>query len=163
MTDPRAASAVAQAGMTDEERRRLTAFMEAAATVLPRYYAPQCCLAATRLAVEVLPRLQLAARPLAVKVAVHNPPLVAKGRLPASSQEAQLWRERDNAAMAVCGEAARPGHWPGHLVAVVLEQVVVDLSLPQFNRADKQIALAPVLFPAGAAFLAGAEDLSFAL
>jgi hypothetical protein len=141
---------------------KLDAFMDAACAVIPGRYAAPCCLGATRIAVDVLARLQIAARPLVVKIAVHNPALAAKGRPPQSSEESRLWRERDGAVMARCGggTSARQGNWPGHLVAIALERFLIDLSLPQMNRPDRQIELARLLCPVSSEFLSGRAALS---
>jgi hypothetical protein len=154
-----------EGGLTEAQQRQFGMFMDAACSVIPRLYSPACCLAATRIAVEVLGRFDFSVRPLVVKVAVHNPALVAKGRLPASNEEARRWREEDNAAVAVCGAqgAGRHGHWPGHLVAIVAERCLIDLSLPQVNRADRDIALTPLLCKVESAFLAGTARLAFLL
>lgn len=144
------------------EWRALSAFMDAASVIVPRCYVPQCCLAATRIAVEALGRCHIPVRPLVVRVTVHNPPLVAKGRPPASAQEAQQWRQRDNAAAVTCGarSGGRPGRWPGHLVAIALERCLIDLSLPQVNRPDKAIELTPLLCSVSDSFLSAQEALS---
>jgi hypothetical protein len=91
--------------------------------------------------------------------------MVAKGRPPASAEEALRWREQDHVAIGVCGDTGVrwPGRWPGHLVAIAGEQYLIDLSLPQMNRPEKQVELTPILCRVTPSFLAGEGVIAFAL
>ncbi len=150
-------------GRSENQDHRLGTFMDAACAVLPRFYAPECCLAATRITVDVLERLHMQVRPLVVNLMIHNPALVAKARPPASAEEALRWRDHDNAAMGICGARGphRPGRWPGHLVAIVDERFLIDLTLPQMNRPHKDINVPPIMCGVSAEFLAGTAVRSF--
>jgi hypothetical protein len=145
--------------------RIVSSFMDVACGILPRLYAPACCVAATRITVDVLSRLQVSMRPLAVQAVIYNPALVAKGGLPTSAEEALRWRDQDHAAIGICGYSGtrREGHWSGHLVAIACEQWLIDLSLPQMNRHEQGVVLPPIVCGVGSAFLAGMEHRGFEL
>jgi len=139
---------------------QVRAFFQAACRVLPHHYAPSCCLPATRIAVEVLNERQAPTRPLMVRVVVHNPALVAKGRMAASPEEARRWRDEDNAAIAVCGNLQMLHlSWPGHVAALAGDRWLIDLSLPQLNMPDKDIHLPPLLAEVAPGFVAGREHM----
>src|SRR5690349_6891587 len=95
---------------------------------------PDCCIAATRALIEVLGHFHIDARPLTVTAMVYNPAAVrwieSAGRLPASRQDVQ------DCSAAGCwahglgfGGDPRPGTWPGHLVALLPDQALIDLTL----------------------------------
>jgi hypothetical protein len=146
-------------GRSDYEVAR--SFVEAARQIIPHYYPPGYCVAATRISVELLRALQLPTRPLMVRVGVLNPALVAKGRMPASTDEGNRWADEDNAALVVCGDPRVNGDapWSGHVVAIAGERWLIDLALPELSRPQKCIELAPLLARVGPAFLAGHETL----
>jgi hypothetical protein len=82
--------------LPDVQQRKLAAVMNAACRVFPRRYRADGCIAAARVLVDVLDRLHVHCRPLAVVVDVFNPAMVARaaaegGRLPADTEEYHRW------------------------------------------------------------------------
>lgn len=113
------------------------------------------CIAATKLYVELATRMGLEALPLRVETSVINPALwewIEANELISEEPTATLSDETLAAAVGAGGhmvvigyrnDSARvPGHWAGHLVALVSaggRPRVVDLTLDQAERPEKQI------------------------
>ncbi len=149
-------------GLSAAQYAKVSAFMDAACVTLPLFYRPDCCIAATAIACDVLGGwLHMKLRPLAVQIEIANPAIVAQGRWPADQEEYRRWQTEYGAWWVSLGDPAAEGPgWSGHLVAVVYGTAVIDLSLPQASRPAKGIVLPAVLFEAGPGFLEGqARDL----
>lgn len=126
---------------------------EAAPPVLARYYRPDCCIAATRVAVDALARFGLEAAPAPTDVVILNPPLRARldgGVAPEDRAEPQRLAGLDGAGSVGIGFGAGPGEgfdprtgYDGHLVAVC-QGHLIDLTLPQASRPDREVRLSPV-------------------
>jgi hypothetical protein len=139
--------------LSDCQTRKLACVMDAACDELPRRYRPDCCIAAARVLIDVFAELHVRARPLAVSVDVFNPPFVQRaeangGRLPATTEEYQSWTAECGAWWLTLGHPAsepQPGKWPGHVVVVAWESILIDLSLPQAGRPERGINLVPLV------------------
>ncbi len=145
------------------QERKLAAVMNAACKVFPPRYRPDSCIAAARVLVDVLDRLHVRARPLAVVADIFNAALLTRaqaegGRLPSDTAEYCRWVEEDGAwwlTLGPGGAEPEPGKWPGHLAVVVWESVLIDLTLPQASRPRRGIVLAPVAVQVDRPFLTG--------
>jgi hypothetical protein len=126
--------------------------MNAACDEMPRRYRPDCCIAAARVLIDVLAELHVKARPLSVSIDVFNRPFIERaeaegGGLPETTEEYQRWVAECGAWWLTLGHAAseaEPGKWPGHVVVVAWESILVDLSLPQGSRPQRGIRLVPL-------------------
>lgn len=142
--------------LSERQNLILGSFMEAATRILPKLYKPDSCIATTRIAIDVLERFHFKVRPLTVEVSIYNPAYTAKERHPDTPAEDEAWKSEGCWAV-VLGDESLGG--TGHLAALVNEDSLIDLTLPQANRPHKQIVLPPVVvtnFPAG--FPAGLEN-----
>ncbi len=120
----------------------------------------------TRLAVELLAQLGIPARALSVQAMVFNAPFLRRMRLlkrmPEHSTEADRWFKEYGAWSATLGRNRRGGsdRWEGHLVAVVRESWLWDLSIDQTEAPDKEFIFpAPLLLRVGQPFLKGLSPL----
>lgn len=121
----------------------------AKAAILPLslHFRPDCCIAATRIAVTVFERLGFSAHPQPTRLRVWN---------------RALWERI--ASGEPLGGTFRPGEWSvgigygkdplrpldekafdGHLVAVVDDKFIVDLSFGQTSRPQKGLLTPPVM------------------
>ncbi len=148
-------------GLSLVQWQKVAAFMDAALEVLPRLYRPDCCIAATRIACLVLgDRLHMRVRPLTVEAQVVNAALAARDRLPLTDAEYRRWQAEDGSYWLTLGArdaTPRPSHWPGHLVAVIYDRVLVDLTLAQGSRPARGIRLPALTVQVSADVLTGAE------
>jgi hypothetical protein len=151
-------------GLSPHQWPKLVAFMDAATGpdgVLLRHFRPDCCIGATRIAVDLLgSHLHMRIRPLVTQAEILNPALVARDRLPEDRQEYAAWQAEFGAHWISLGARdapPRPGGWPGHLVAVLADRCLVDLSLPQANRPKHGIRLPPLVIGVDGEFLSGRE------
>lgn len=110
--------------------------------ILDRYFVEDSrCIASTRIAIEVLRALGVAAEPMPVIVAAANAAyletalLVARGKLRARQAV------RRGAKMVILDtQDCNPLRWPGHLVAFAPQhRVLLDLDSGQFARPDDKI------------------------
>lgn len=138
--------------------------------ILSRFEA-RSCIASTRIAVEYLREQGVRARPVSVRLRIYNPAYTARliaakfddgfaaelarmARSPESLAAAGLWSigigySRD------AGETIAPSAWDGHLVCVVEDRAILDLSLDQGCRPAHNIELGPALIPTNRVWLAG--------
>ena len=92
--------------------------------ILARKYKDRnCCIAATRIIIEVLKKLHFRdIKPLVVEANVFNETYIKKGRTPESHEEAEEWL-KEGAWQVVLGDRSQKneGMWPGHLVVLINE------------------------------------------
>jgi hypothetical protein len=124
--------------------------------ILTRYFEPDCCIAATRIGLRVLQRFGVAGQALITWPLVGNDG--AKRWMLAGQQgEApdNMYVLDVDATGADATERSRPAEasFPGHLLITGKAQgkyYLLDLTAPQFNRADKGIIVdRPVLLNLG--------------
>ena len=111
-----------------------------------RDYSPGGCIASTRIAIDVLDYFKINAKPLSVKVEIFNEAMVKRieaGVHGGSHEERIKWFEEDGSWGIGIGFGGQPGRWPGHLVALVENKWLLDMSLDQANRPERMIFLRP--------------------
>lgn len=125
-------------------------------------YTSDSCIAATRIAIELLGYFGVEACALPVSAAVANR---AGTRLLSGDTDVPECERKDAWAVAIgqwpgaqsapCAGRTKPG-WPGHLVAYLpSESLVLDLSLDQASRPEHDINVGPIAFPVPLEFLSG--------
>ena len=122
------------------------------------------CIAATRIVVDVLKRFDTRAEALTVQVMVVNRAFLERAKRevpPHERYELERWYLESGAYTVGIGVGeAEPGKWPGHLVAVVKREFLVDVTLDQANRPARDILLPPYLVATVSdKFLKGRIDL----
>ena len=140
--------------------------LEAVVTVSPkiilRKFKEDCCIAATRILIEVLKKFHFKdLKPLTVEANIFNEVYLKKGRLPQSDEEAQTWLT-EGAWQIVLGdrELQLPNKWPGHLVVILNNKHMIDLSLFQANRPHKNINMEPLCAIVPEGFVKGEDHCS---
>jgi hypothetical protein len=133
-------------GFSKYQYRILSAYMDAACNMLPKYYKTDCCIASSKIAIEILSKFHFKVRPLTVQITVLNPIigsiLQEEGKLPDDEEVAR----RGGWIMIVGSrQESQPKKWPGHLIPIVEEKAIIDVSLVQANRPHKKINLHPLL------------------
>lgn len=109
-------------------------------------FSPDHCVNGTRVAIHVLRRFGVKARPASVEVRVYND--FAFG-LWLNDVPAPEWPPYAWAVGVGCPEqVAEPGRFAGHLVAAG-DGFVLDLSAGQFHRPGRIALDGPAVFPAG--------------
>ncbi len=122
-------------------------------------YKENCCIAGSRIVMEVLKKLHFRdVKPITVEANVFNEVYVKKGRTPQSQEEAEAWRD-EGAWQVVLGDRTQviPEKWPGHLALVIDGEYLLDVTIFQGTRPLKQIFLNPILTTIPEAFVKG-ED-----
>lgn len=115
--------------------RVLGALVDIGQPTLSTYYAPNCCIAATRLATRVLELTGYQAYPQVMWARAGN---AAFCDAVMDDQPEHEWEARGVRYVEVNTEATEPGRFAGHLVAVC-HGTLIDLSAGQFNRPEKNI------------------------
>jgi len=122
---------------------------------------PDCCILATRLALDVLHFFKIPARALSVRTVIYNGPLAKRmreGRAPQTTQELEKAFEEDGSYSVGLGYGYTEGKWSGHLV-VISNGRMLDLTIGQASRPQHGIVLEPFVMPVDSAFLTGQEAL----
>jgi hypothetical protein len=118
------------------------------------YYAPDCCIAATRIALDVLEHFQIPGRPLATRLLVFNSVfrewVESHDRMPETRDEIDEVFDRGGWSLLVGAETYTTPPtggrgFDGHLVAYLDEGYIIDLSIAQASRPRYNIRLAPLV------------------
>jgi hypothetical protein len=103
-----------------------------------KWFKVDSCIASTKVAIKVLSHFRIGARPQACMFEVMNPKFVElfieKG-YPKSKEEGEAWLAAGAYSVAIDDSGL------SHVVAIVLDSVLIDLSIDQACRPHKQIAL----------------------
>lgn len=136
--------------------------------LMRQHYNATSCIAATRIAIDVLEGLGIAARPLMVRAELFNAPMWQQielhGRAPNDHVERDQWT-RDFGAYALGLGFADPERTDLdettngiHVVTLVEDSLLWDLSFDQANRPDKGIPIdAPLVLAVPRAFIEGRD------
>jgi hypothetical protein len=115
--------------------------------------------------VETLEALGTKARPLAVRVEVLNAAYIAAveelGRPFRDLAEAKEWQRSRGVYSYGFGTTESPGRWPGHLVVVIRQRALLDLTIAQADDHEHGIALEPIFGEVSGRFLMGLEPAVF--
>jgi len=112
------------------------------------------CVASTRIAIEVLKKFNISARPLPVRVQAYN--AVAQRLLEEGKRE-QIMTSNTAWSIGLGYDTRKLKHgFPGHLVSYVIDRYLLDLTIDQLSRPEKHMTLSPLCVDVGADFKSGA-------
>jgi hypothetical protein len=110
---------------------------------LLKHFTVDSCIASTKVAIKVLSHFRMNARPLSVGLEIRNTvfqQLVQEtGGPPPNNDVAQEWLKKG--AWSVCVAPDKVDI--GHVVAIVMNECLLDLSLDQASRPNKGIVMKP--------------------
>jgi hypothetical protein len=129
---------------------------------LDKTYALDCCIAGTRIVLDVLEHFKISARPIVTRAfvcnAIYREWVEQNQRLPTEGNEAAgiFARGGYSLLLGADGEPTKQptggkGFW-GHLIVYVEEGYVVDITLPQAHRPRHKIYLKPLIAKVGKDF-----------
>ena len=121
-------------------------------------FRPDSCIASTRIGVDVLRYFRVKTEPIVVKVHVFNKQFMARldaGQFPSSKEDMDRWYGEDGSHSV--GLVSEPPTNIGHVVALVENACILDLSLDQASRPQRGIHLQPSGFAVTEGFLSGGE------
>lgn len=145
--------------LSEHQVRILETIAKIAPNAILRKYKETCCIAGARIIIEVLKKLHFKnIKPFTVEANIFNEVYVKKGRTPQSDEEAQQWLT-EGCWQIVLGDREEKieGRWPGHLVVLINDQYLLDVTIFQATRPHKGIHLTPVLTTVPEDFIKG-ED-----
>lgn len=126
--------------------------------IFPEYYNPDCCIAGTAIAIDVLAEFGIKAKPFPTRLMVFNrifvDIIVEKGLM--SFEDAMKINPNAYSVGVGFGEK-REGGYLGHLVAVTSDNTLVDLTITQANRPQYGIVCHPVISVVDDNFLSGKD------
>lgn len=112
-------------------------------------FSPNSCIAATRISVEAARMLGLRARPMVCGTTVLNSAAATWARdrgLPQTQEELGAWHAAGCHGVSIANVEHDVAHGVRHLVALIEERWLVDLSLDQACRPQQDILLGPCVF-----------------
>jgi len=111
------------------------------------------CIASTRVAIDVLNHFHISAKPIATALTVFNPTYARNihnaGYIPTSPDEIKEWFEQGARSVEINSQDL------AHVVAIIKNAYLLDLSLDQANRPHKKIHVSPHCSPIPKAFVCG--------
>jgi len=122
-------------------------------------YKADSCIASTRIGIDLLAELGVPARPLRVEVMAYTVGyarrIEAEGRMPRNQAERIAWTDETNGwALGIGVEAGTPGGI--HLVALVDDHLLWDLSIDQASRPERNMPIeGPIVLDTDDAFRKG--------
>lgn len=127
-------------------------YAEVAPEVLNERFAPNRCLNAARICLDVMGAFNVRALPLSVGMSAFNREyferFTKRGGFPNDDAELDVWLAAGAWALGIDTRAertdARRNAWGGHLVALVQDEWIVDGASIQFNRPEKGIVFPDV-------------------
>lgn len=140
---------------------------DVARPIIRQHFSADSCIASTRIVCAALAQLDIKAEPRVVDVLVFNNSyghMIDSGENPADSETFARW-QAEHGAWAVGVGAERWSEsdgtdWPGHLVVVTRDRVMIDAALDQCDRPARNIEAPPVMaVKATRGFLAGSTAL----
>lgn len=132
-----------------------------------KVYGLTSCIESGRVVFEVLRRYDLKPRAIAAQVRIFNPALVARvnreGRQAQTQEEVMRWSREDGSwNVGIGGTGLQdPGRWDGHLVCLAYGVLLIDVSIDQANRPERNIHLKPVAATVPDGWATGKEQLMF--
>lgn len=109
-------------------------------------WGPDSCIASTALAIDILKHYGIKAEafPCTVMVfnAVNNQKIKEIGRLP-NAEESRAWQDDGGWSVGVGfgSKGMAENKWPGHLVVIVDDEILLDLSIDQATRPKHKMYL----------------------
>jgi hypothetical protein len=117
------------------------------------------CIASTAIGLDVLTYFGVLAEPLPVKLSIFNAPYVKRideGSAFPNRETLIQWGKEDGSYIVGIGYGTQePNKWAGHLVLLVENKWLADLSIDQANRPNYNMVFAPFAAEVDADFLAG--------
>ena len=151
--------------MRPDELERLQSVAHLVPALVTPVYGSNSCIPTTRVLVAALENLGIKARPLSVRATVINGQYIAAveelGRPFRDKAEAMVWHRSKGVFSYGIGAKAAPGTWQGHLVAVVRQRVLVDLTIGQADHPEHDMVLSPMFCDVSGRFLNGHEQATF--
>lgn len=156
--------------MLERAKLIIDTYGEIARPIILRSFAKDSCIASTAITLDVLRRYRIPARALPVEAVAYNAQFVKRveeeGRWPKDREESAVWYKESRAhAVFVTSKvhdlATPTSEWVGHVVTLVMDRIVVDLTVDQFGtwmmkypELEKHKGIA---FPASDEFVDGDE------
>jgi len=122
---------------------------------------PDCCILASRVALDVLHLFKIPAKALSVKTVIYNEPLVKRmteGRTPRTNEDLEEAFQADGSYSVGLGYGYTEGKWSGHLVVVSRNQML-DLTIGQASRPQHGIYVEPWVLEVDEDFVKGQKPL----
>jgi hypothetical protein len=125
----------------------LNNYVETVNRIRPKYMNSDCCIAIARINQIILEDYHFKVQPVTVQLEIFNEAFVKKGRPPKDEHETRAWAD-EGVWKIVLGwrqNKLAPGKWPGHLVSIVNNQHLLDITITQATRPHKNINLEPLV------------------
>jgi hypothetical protein len=136
--------------------------------LLLREYTPDCCIAAAGVVIDTLRHFHMRARPLTVRVMLYNPAatkqIIEQGHYFETVEQCEAAGGYGIGIGSAVNDVPSNPVWPYHLVVIAEEgakRTLLDLTLPQLNRPERQIMAAPLAVFVSGAFLRGRRAAQF--
>jgi hypothetical protein len=142
-----------------EHAELLSELCNVARPIILERFRPDSCIVSTRIAIDVLDYFGIKAKALPVKLGAYNPlawESVEKGVEP--DWNGGAWGVGIGTASPIAFTRQSPSGVDGHLVALVEDTTLLDLSIDQASRPAKGITLAPYFGAIRPENLAGFEE-----
>jgi len=139
----------------------LKVLLEKARQEILKEFNPDSCIVSTAVCIDVLKHFGILAEPLPVRVMVFNKiavDCINKWGMPVKDHTIYEWSRKYGAWSVGVGFSKRlDTGYVGHLVALVENTEILDISLDQASRPQHKIVLSPLKFEISSDFMSGAR------
>jgi len=143
----------------DRTRIILEGLMNHGRPEILKEFRPDSCIVSTAIGIDVLTHFGILAEPLPVKLSIFNAPYVKRidsGSDWPNRETLIRWGQEDNSYSVGIGYGEQQlNKWAGHLVLLVENKWLVDLSIDQANRPQYNMIFEPMAIEIDNDFLSG--------
>lgn len=148
-----------------EEVEQIQAIANLAPAIIDPVFGANACIPTTRIVVAALNSLGTQSRAMSVETHVINAQYLAAveqlGRPFRDLAEATEWHRTKGVFSYGIGAKDAPGRWPGHLVVIVRQRALLDLTIAQADNPEYGMVLAPMFGNVSGRFLNGHDPAMF--
>lgn len=145
--------------MDTKQRNIIEKLMVVGRTEILKDFRPDSCIVSTAIGIDVLTYFGILAEPLPIKMSMFNAPYVKRidsgGEFPNREILIRWGKEDGSYSVGIGYGENQPNKWAGHLVILVENSWLIDLSIDQANRPAYNMMFSPIAVEIDQDFLLG--------
>lgn len=145
--------------MDTKQRNIIEKLMVVGRPEILKDFRPDSCIVSTAISIDVLTHFGILAEPLPIKMSMFNAPYVKRidsgSEFPNREMLIRWGKEDGSYSVGIGYGENQPNKWAGHLVVLVENSWLIDLSIDQANRPAYNMVFSPIAVEVDQDFLSG--------